>query len=73
MDNVLKYLPKMLTGKELENTLKILPEYDTSIKEKSVPERLIALQDIYRLFVPSQMSKEIYSKMYLSLLRSLYT
>ena len=72
MDNVLKYLPKMLTGKELENTLKILPEYDTSIKEKSVPERLIALQDIYRLFVPSQMSKEIYSKMYLSLLRSLY-
>ena len=33
--------------------------------------RLMALSDLYRIYVPSQMSLEIYSKMYLALLRSL--
>ncbi len=71
MDNIAKSLPEMLTGKELDEALKILPEYDNGIKEKSAPERLVALQDIYNIFIPSRMSREIYSKMYLSLLRSL--
>lgn len=71
MDNMFNYLPEMLTGSDLDNALKILPDYDEKTKEKSTPERLIALQSIYRIFIPSQMSREIYSKMYLSLLRSL--
>lgn len=71
MDNIINLLPKMLTGEELCKALEILPEYDDSIREKSVPERLMALQNIYRIYVPSKMTSEIYTKMYLSLIRSL--
>lgn len=71
MTDIINIMPKMLTGEELDKTLKILPEYDESIGDKSVPERLIALQDIYKIYVPSNMTREIYTKMYLSLLRSL--
>ncbi|WP_301034890.1 AAA family ATPase, partial [Parabacteroides goldsteinii] len=42
-----------------------------SICTAEVPVRLMALSDLYRIYVPSQMSLEIYSKMYLALLRSL--
>lgn len=71
MNEFVKLMPKMLMGSELDEQLRILPEYDESIRESSVTERLIALQDIYRIFVPNQMSREIYSKLYLALLRSL--
>lgn len=71
MDNIANLLPKMLTGEELDKALEILPLYDDSIMEKSVPERLVALQDIYKIYIPSKMTREIYIKMYLSLLRSL--
>lgn len=66
-----KYMPRMLVGKELDDAMKVFPEYDSKIREKSVTERLIALQDIYRLYIPSQMTREIYSKVYFSILRSL--
>ena len=71
MTDIISIMQKMLTGEELDKALEILPEYDDSVREKDVPERLVALQDIYRIFIPSAMSREIYSKMYLSLLRSL--
>ena len=71
MNDILRTLPEMITGSELDNRLCILPKYDENIRYKSVPERLIALQDIYRIFIPNKMSREIYSKLYLSLLRSL--
>ena len=61
----------MLSGNELEQALTILPEYDPSIINENAAVRLIALSDMYKVFVPTQMSKEIYAKMYLSLLRSL--
>lgn len=70
MDAV-KYLPPMLTGEELRQVMEICPDYDERIREASVTERLIALSDLYRVYVPSQMSVEIYSKIYLALLRSL--
>ena len=70
-DNILNIMPEMITGIKLDNRLCILPAYNESIRQKSIPERLIALQDIYRIFIPNQMSREIYSKLYLSLLRSL--
>lgn len=70
MDAV-KTMPKMLAGNELASALTILPEYDESIRNKSEAVRLIALSDLYRIYLPSQMSMEIYSKLYLSLLRSL--
>ena len=71
MNDILKIMPEMITGSELDNRLCILPVYDENIRYKSVPERLIALQDIYRVFIPNKMSREIYSKLYLSLLRSM--
>lgn len=73
MDNMslIHKLPPMLSGSELEQALTILPEYDPSIINENAAVRLIALSDMYKVFVPTQMSKEIYAKMYLSLLRSL--
>ena len=71
MTDIINIIPKMLTGEELDKALEVLPEYDNAIREKSVPERLVALQDIYKIYVPGNMTREIYTKMYLSLLRSL--
>ena len=73
MDNMslIKKLPSMLSGSELGQALTILPEYDPGIINENAAVRLIALSDMYKVFVPTQMSKEIYAKMYLSLLRSL--
>lgn len=73
MDNLslIKKLPPMLSGSALEQALAILPEYDPEIVNQDAATRLIALSDLYKVFVPNQMSKEIYSKLYLALLRSL--
>ena len=73
MDNMslVKKLPPMLSGSELERALTILPEYDPAIVNANEAMRLIALTDLYKVFVPNQMSREIYSKLYLALLRSL--
>lgn len=72
MDNtILKYIPEMLMGEELNRKLEILPDYDAAIVNRPATERLIALQDIFQIFIPTQMGREIYSKMYLALLRSI--
>lgn len=63
--------PEMLSGQELIDKLSVFPEYDESIKYESQAVRLMALADIHRLYIPSQMSLDIYSKLYLALLRSL--
>lgn len=69
--DILKIMPPMLTGDKLLSALSVLPEYDEQIRYGSTPLRLAALSDLYRIYVPSPMSVEIYSKLYLSLLRSL--
>ena len=61
----------MKSGQELVSALEVLPEYDPSICTADAPVRLMALSELYRIYVPSQMSLEIYSKLYLALLRSL--
>jgi hypothetical protein len=72
MDNVLvKALPPVLTGSALDEALPILPEYDPNITTQDAATRLVALTDLYKVFVPTKMAKEIYTRMYLSLLRSL--
>ena len=68
---IIHILPTMKSGDDLFSALKVLPKYDESICTAEVPMRLMALSDLYRIYVPSQMSLEIYSKMYLALLRSL--
>lgn len=71
LSEIIHELPSMKSGQELISTLEMLPEYDVSICNCDAPTRLMALSDLYRIYVPSQMSLEIYSKLYLALLRSL--
>lgn len=70
MDLIAK-MPQMLSGKELYDRLTDLPEYSEEVRRKSPTERLIALSTLYDIYLPSEMSVEIYSKLYLALLRSL--
>lgn len=71
-DNIfLGQLPEMKFGNELVRALSVFPEYDNSICQENQAVRLMALSDIYKIYVPSQMSFEIYSKLYLALLHSL--
>ena len=62
---------EMLSGEELYNEMLSLPGYDDSCREKSSSERLIQLNDLYKIFIPSTMSTEIYFKLYLATIRSL--
>ena len=71
LSDIVRILPTMKSGDDLLSSMEVLPEYDESICTADVPVRLMALSDLYRIYVPSQMSLEIYSKMYLALLRSL--
>ena len=61
--NLIKKLPPMLSGSALEQALAILPEYDPAIVNENEAMRLIALSDLYKVYVPNQMSKEIYCKL----------
>ena len=71
LSDFLRILPPMRAGEDLFSALEVLPKYEESICTAEAPVRLMALSDLYRIYVPSQMSLEIYSKMYLALLRSL--
>ena len=71
MNEQMTYMPKMLSGQALDDALRISPEYDEQIRNATEAERLIALQDIYRVYIPTDMAREIYTKLYLSLLRSM--
>ena len=71
MNEMMTYMPKMLSGQALDDALRISPEYDESIRNATEAERLVALQDIYRVYIPTDMAREIYTKLYLSLLRSM--
>ena len=71
MKYVLNHLPPMLSGNELLDSLTVLPEYNEEIRSQNESLRLIALSDLYDIYLPSSMSTEIYCKLYLALLRSL--
>ena len=71
LSETIKFLPPMKSGKKLLSALEVLPEYDAAICDADAPIRLMTLSDLYRVYVPSQMSLEIYSKLYLALMRSL--
>lgn len=72
MNKVIKELPDMLSGKELEKAMSIIPKYDKQIQEDgNIAERLLKLSDLYSIYIPSQMSTEIYSKLYLGIIRSM--
>ena len=62
---MMKFLPPMLSGDELVHAMEVLPDYDESIRKAPVPVRLVGLSDLYQVYLPSAMSSEIYSKLYL--------
>ena len=64
-------LPDMKSGNELISALSIIPEYDETICQQNQAVRLMALSDLYQIYIPSQMSLEIYSKLYLALFCSM--
>lgn len=68
---ILASLPEMKSGKELASAMAVLPEYNDSIRFENQAVRLMGLSDLYSVYIPSAMSLEIYSKLYLALLRSL--
>lgn len=71
-NKVIKQLPEMLSGENLINKMQVLPKYNRKFRENgSVTERLIKLSDLYNIYIPSQMSIEIYNKLYLGIVRSL--
>ena len=56
MDNlsdIIHILPSMKSGDDLFSILEVLPEYDESICTAEVPVRLMALSDLYRIYVLS--------------------
>lgn len=71
MNDILKLIPEMKAGNALISALSVLPAYDENIRSQNEAVRLIALSDLYRIYIPSPMTTEIYSKLYLALLRSL--
>ena len=64
-------LPEFLTGEKLPEKLFNRPKYNRNIRDKSNSERLPQLSNLYKIYVPNQMSVEIYSKLYLSLMHSI--
>lgn len=71
MNNLITQMPPMLYGKELDEALTVLPPYDPDIIHADAATRLVTLSDIYRVFLSNTMSREIYAKLYLGLLRAL--
>ncbi len=71
LSDIISVLPRMKSGDSLMNALKVLPEYNPEICSGDASVRLMTLSDLYKVYIPSQMSLEIYRKLYLALLRSL--
>jgi len=71
MNDIISFLPKMKMGNDILSDLSSLPVYDKNICCQSEVERLMALSDLYNIYIPSPMSTEIYCKLYLALVRSL--
>ena len=71
MNSIINQLAEMKMGKDLISEMSVLPTYSDNIRSENQAVRLIALSDLYDIYLPSAMSTEIYSKLYLALLRSL--
>lgn len=72
MNDLMHILPPMKNGNELVSELAVFPDYDEKIRLENPAIRLTALSDLYGMYIPSQMSLEIYNKLYLALLRSMH-
>ena len=69
--NIMEKIEPMIMGKELKERMKVLPDYKESIRKENQALRLIKLNNIHSFYLPSDMSVEIYTKLYLAMVRSL--
>lgn len=69
--NIMEKIEPMLVGKELKERMLVVPDYEESIRKESVSTRLLELNKINSFYLPSDMSVEIYTKLYLAMVRSL--
>ena len=66
MNNIINQLPPMSMGEEINSQLSILPTYNDNIRKEDTTIRIMALSDLYNIYIPSAMSTEIYCKLYLA-------
>ena len=69
--NILEKLKHMMSGEELKEAMKVFVDYDEEIRNESQAVRLMELNNIYSFYLPSDMSIEIYTKLYLAMIRSM--
>lgn len=69
MDNIISQLNNYYVGDELIEQLTVLPEYNHNAI--TIPERLIALLDVYKIFIGNKTTVDIYNRLYLALINSL--
>ena len=62
-------LNEFLSGETLLKKMMVVPEYKDGLDR--VQDRLVALMDIYKLFIPTLTNVDIYNRLYLSVLCSL--
>ena len=71
IEDLISKLPPMKTGTELTKALEDIPPYSEDVRNADTTTRLMALSELYNIYIPSSMSHEIYSKLYLAMIRSL--
>lgn len=69
MDNLKEQLNKYLSGDDLIKALTVLPPYREGLTD--VTDRLTALLDIYKIFIPSKSTPDIYNRFYMAILNAL--
>ena len=62
-------LNNFYNGETLIRKMMVLPEVKVGLER--VQDRLIALMDIYKIYIPTMNTIEIYNRLYLSVLSSL--
>lgn len=69
--NIMEKIEPMLVGNELKERLTIFPAYEDCIRNENQTVRLLELNNLSSFYLPSDMSIEIYTKLYLAMVRSL--
>lgn len=64
-------LPKMIIGNELKERMKTIPKYSREVSNLDAGTRLLKLNDLYKIFIPTKLVEEIYVKIYLMTSNSL--
>ena len=59
----LSAMPEMKSGEALYASLSVIPTYEDRIRNENTPTRLMALSDLYKLYIPSFYMRMGYSQL----------